>query len=142
CKSQGASATRNRALLASTQSYICFLDSDDLFLPGHIIKMVSAIQAKKEAGFAFCRVLEMDESKSTTMFRLWTKERITARDISNIGVSKYNVVHTNGFIFKKQVFESAGTFNESYKNGEDTDLWMRINELYQGVFSDHYGAVR
>jgi len=142
CKNQGASATRNRALLASTHSYICFLDSDDLFLPGHIMKMVTAIQANKGVGFAFCRVLEMDDSKNTAMFRQWTKERITSRDISNIGVSKHNVAHTNGFIFRKQVFEAAGTFNELYKNGEDTDLWMRINELYKGAFSDHYGAVR
>ena len=39
------------------------------------------------------------------------------------------------------VFDEVGYFNESYSNGEDGDLWMRISEIYKGTFSDHYGAV-
>jgi hypothetical protein len=44
-------------------------------------------------------------------------------------------------MFRKEVFEKAGCFNESYSNGEDGDLWMRISELYKGAFADHFGAV-
>lgn len=141
CITQGASGARNRGIKASGNQYICFLDSDDFFLPGHLHKMVAAIESEKELGFAFCRLLEMDENKDKNLFRLWSKEDITARDIAHLTLSKHNVIQTNGFIFKKEVFERVGLFDENLSNGEDNDLWMRISEVHKGTFADHYGAV-
>ena len=142
CKFQGASAARNRGIKAATQPYICFLDSDDFFLPAHLQKMVAAIESKPNIGFAFCRTLEINEEISSDLFRQWTKSNITDKDISNPVVSGNFVVCTNVFIFQKEVFEKVGLFNETLKNGEDGDMWMRISEVYSGAFSNHFGGVR
>lgn len=56
-------------------------------------------------------------------------------------VSRSHIANTNSFIFEKEVFEQVGGFDESYQNGEDGDLWMRISELYKGAFSDHFGVI-
>lgn len=141
CNTQGASGARNRGIKASGNQYICFLDSDDFYLPGHLHKMVVAIESEPELGFAFCRLLEMDEHNDKNLFRLWSKENITARDIAHLTLSKHNVIQTNGFIFKREVFDRVGLFDENLRNGEDNDLWMRISEVYNGTFADHYGAV-
>ncbi|MGN6800807.1 MAG: glycosyltransferase family 2 protein [Ginsengibacter sp.] len=141
CNSQGASGARNRGVLAARMPLICFLDSDDIFLPGHLQSIKSVLDNDATIGFAFCRLLEMKEINGSEWFRPWTHRYIFKNDIKNIAVSRTRIVHTNSFIFKREVFDKVGLFNESYSNGEDTDLWMRISEKFQGKFSDHYGAV-
>jgi glycosyltransferase involved in cell wall biosynthesis len=141
CTTQGVASTRNRGIKAATQPFICFLDSDDFYLPGHLKKMAIELKNKPELGFAFCRILEVKEEDGKNLFRRWTHQKIYKHDIANPVVSRIRVVHTNSFIFRKEVFDKVGYFNESYSNGEDGDLWMRISEQYKGTFSDHYGAV-
>ena len=140
CKTQGAGSSRNRGIKVSTQPFICFLDSDDIYLPGHLKKMVSACEKGPELGFAFCRSLEFKTEGNTKLFRPWTRARILQNDIKNPVVSRSGVVNTNSFIFRKEVFDSVGYFNETYSNGEDGDLWMRISEQFRGAFSDHFGV--
>lgn len=140
CKTQGASSTRNRGIRASTQSFICFLDSDDVYLPNHLKKMILAFENNPEIGFAFCRSLEFKIENNIKQFRPWTRERILDNDIKNPVVSRSNIVNTNCFLFKKEVFDRIGLFNEAYSNGEDGDQWMRISEQFKGKFVDHFGT--
>jgi glycosyltransferase involved in cell wall biosynthesis len=142
CLTQGASSTRNRGILASSQPYICFLDSDDFFLPGHLKKISLALESKQNLGFAFCRILEIKEEKDSRLYKAWTKAHITKKDIIYPVISRNNVVCTNVFIFQRYVFDTVGVFNETYKNGEDGDMWMRISEQYKGTFANYFGAVR
>ena len=139
-KKQGVAPTRNRGIEAATQPYICFLDSDDFYLPGHLDKMVSALEASPGLGFAFCRILEIREENSKRLFRPWSHEHIFKNDIRNPVVSRSHIVHTNSFIFRRKVFEEVGCFNESYSNGEDGDQWMRISEKFKGAFLEHFGV--
>ena len=88
CLSQGASATRNRGIMASTQPYICFLDSDDYFLPKHLKKIVIALEKKPETGFAFCRILDVKEENKLRLFRPWTLLHVFKNDIKNIPQNK------------------------------------------------------
>lgn len=141
CNSQGVSGARNRGIHAATQEYICFLDSDDFYLPDHLTKISTAIESNNSYGFAFCRMLEVHEIESKLKYRDWTQKIITKNDILNPALTRSHIVSTNTFIFKHDVFDTAGLFNENYSNGEDGDLWMRISELYKGGFSNHYGAI-
>ena len=141
CLSQGASGARNRGIAAATQPLVCFLDSDDFYLTGHFKKMTKILEDNPQLGFVFCRMLECEEKNNKRMFRQWTHIKVLKEDIKNPVVSRSHIVHTNSFMFRREVFEKAGCFNESYSNGEDGDLWMRISELYKGAFSDHFGAI-
>lgn len=141
CRSQGASASRNRGLKASTQPLICFLDSDDFYLPGHFEKMTALLRSGKDLGFVFCRTLAVKEENGSQLYKPWTHQYIFPHDILNPSVTRDGVVNTNCFMFRREVFSTVGYFNEGYTNGEDIDLWLRISEQYKGGFSDHYGAV-
>lgn len=140
CKTQGPSSTRNRGIAAASKFYVLFLDSDDYFFPGHIKTMVNAIEENPEFAYVFCRILEINETTTPPTFSLWTKEVITEREIINLNIASHNAAQTNGFIFKREVFDKVGVFHEDIYHGEDIDLWMRIAEFYKGNFSDHYGA--
>jgi glycosyltransferase involved in cell wall biosynthesis len=141
CKSQGVSGTRNRGIAVATQPYISFLDSDDFYLPGHLNMMAELLESRLELGFVFSRMLQMKEHDGSRMFAPWTRAKLTKKDILYPVISGSNVAHTNCFLFRIVVFKTVGVFNESYTNGEDGDLWMRVSEQYQGGLSDHYGAV-
>ncbi len=141
CRDQGVSGTRNRGIQIASQRYISFLDSDDLYLPGHLNCAISLLEANAEAGFVFSRTMEMREVDGQRILRPWTRAKVTTRDIDYPVLSRPHIVHTNSFVFKADVFKVVGLFNQSYKNGEDGDMWMRISEQYKGLFSDHYGAI-
>ncbi len=141
CNSQGVSGTRNRGIAAATQPYIAFLDSDDFYLSNHLNRIAAILESREELGFVFSRMLQMKEQNGRRFFAPWTRSRITNRDILNPVVSGACVVHTNIFLFRRDVFNMVGVFNEQYSNGEDGDLWMRISEGYKGKFADYYGAV-
>ncbi len=141
CESQGAAATRNRGIDFATQKFICFLDSDDFYLPGILKNLASELELDTNVDFVFCRMLELKTINNKRLFRPWTRNRIFKNDITNPGVSRPQIVHTNSFMFKREIFNKVGKFNEAYSNGEDIDLWLRISEKYQGKFKNYYGAV-
>ena len=53
CKDQGPAPTRNRGIAASSHPLIAFLDSDDLFLPGHLERLVEALVRDPEVMMVF-----------------------------------------------------------------------------------------
>lgn len=140
CTTQGPAGSRNRGIKAASHPYICFLDSDDIYLPGRFEKTFPVLENNTDLGYVFCRSLEFKSENNIRLFRLWTKPKILKNDIKNPVVSRNNIVHTNCFIFRREVFDKVGYFNETYLNGEDGDLWMRISEQYKGDFIDYYGA--
>jgi glycosyltransferase involved in cell wall biosynthesis len=141
CNTQGASGARNRGIKASTQPLVCFLDSDDFYLPDHLKSMAEALLSDTNLGFVFCRTLEVKVEDGKKIFKPWTRQRVFENDISNPIVSRDLILNTNSIMVKREVFNDVGYFNEIYSNGEDIDLWMRISEKYKGKFVDHYGAV-
>ena len=140
CLSQGVSSTRNRGLKTAKQPYICFLDSDDFYLPDHLNRIASVLEHNVNLDFAFCRMLEIKEENDQKLFKQWTNQIITKNDILHPVVSRAKVVHANILLFRRGVFDKVGYFNENLSNGEDGDLWMRISEHFRGAFVDHYGA--
>ena len=142
CMEQGAAAARNRGLLAATQPYICFLDSDDYQLPGFLGTMLHGITSHSYADFAFCRTLIQKEKDGKIKIKPWTRYKITSFDVKYLGLTRIRTKHTNTFIFKKEILLAAGGFNGNYSNAEDTDLWIRLGEKFKGVFIDYVGVVR
>ena len=140
CNHQGVASTRNRGLHCSTQPFVCFLDSDDLYLPNHLSRLITAFENENDLGFVFCRSLELKNVNGLNLARPWTRGKLFRNDIKNPVVSRSQIVNTNSFMFRKEVFETVGYFDETYTNGEDGDLWMRISERFRGRFIDNFGS--
>jgi len=139
--STGPSGARNRGLLVAKMPYVGFLDSDDFYLTGHLNKAYAAISGNSGFGFVFCKTLMCQEDSGAMLYKRWTTTRVLKNDILHPVVSRSFVVHTNAFLFRRDVFSRVGCFNEEYSNAEDSDMWMRISEQYKGMFLDYYGVV-
>jgi len=141
CLSQGASSARNRGIQAANQPFICFLDSDDFYLPGHLNRMVDLLESRQDICFAFSRMQDMREIDGIRHYSPWTRSVVTDRDVCYLGLTRPRLVSMNTLILRRRVFQEIGLFNESYSNGEDGDLWLRLSECYKGAFLDQFGAV-
>jgi glycosyltransferase involved in cell wall biosynthesis len=126
----GPSSARNAGILKSTEDLVCFLDSDDEWIPKKLEKQVELynllVLEGKRVGIIDCFM----------------------RDISAAGIVIKNTPVLNGYHFKdflvknvikgtpcvmipREVFSEVGMFNENLRFSEDRMLWSYIAEKYE-----------
>ncbi|MGA7567462.1 MAG: glycosyltransferase [Terriglobales bacterium] len=128
---RGPSGARNTAIRAARGKYIACLDSDDIYLPGHIASLVSLLGERGldlvysdsdfvrdgvHVGRAFER---QPQNPPVTFEKLLTEE---------CGVT------TSATVASRQAMMDAGLFDERYRRCEDFDLWTRM--LFRGAKMD------
>jgi len=122
----GVSAARNLGLEKSVGTWVCFLDSDDYWLPEKLKRQMTYIS--ENPGMM---VVQTDEK--------WIRNGIFVNPM------KKHQKH-DGWIFKQclplcivspsavmvhqKVFNDVGVFDESFPVCEDYDLWLRISLKY------------
>lgn len=142
CKDQGVSAARNRGILASSNAFVCFLDSDDYYLPGYIRKMAETLELNPDLGYVFCRCKqEVFLEDFSTKIEDWTRPKLSTLDKKYHALYRGNNIHTNCIFVRRSVLDDVGFFDTSLSNGEDGDMWIRISELSKGCFLDFFGSV-
>lgn len=137
----GVSGARNRGLKVAKYPFICFLDSDDFYLPDHLSRASAALMENPQIDFVFCNTLMNKEVSGKEVYKRWTHNPVLPLDVIHPVVSRSFVVTTNAFMFRQEIFQKIGNFNEEYTNGEDSDMWMRVSEQSTGKYLNYFGAV-
>lgn len=136
CKLQGAGATRNRGIVASRYPLIAFLDSDDLFLPGHLKAVGEAIHQEPNVGIVFDDSLGIDKKSGARWKRPYGKgEYITPETLL---LDPF--IPTNAILTRRAVLDKVGLFDETLLIAQDYDLWLRIAERYPVKHVEHLGS--
>jgi glycosyltransferase involved in cell wall biosynthesis len=137
-KEQGASAARNRGLRAAKGKYICFLDSDDFYLPDFLKRTTQELDNDNDIGYVFCRQKFLAKDG---VLKNWTRLELNTWDIQYHVLHRANVINTNSIVIRKSVIDKVGEFDTELRNGEDSDFWIRISEIAKGKFINFFGAV-
>lgn len=141
-KEKGASAARNRALEIAKYEYVCFLDSDDYYLPNCLNAMVNALDLNQNIGYAFCRAKkEIELTDGTRIIEDWTRKRLSYLDKKYHVLYRGSNINTNVIFIRRSVLRKIGFFDIQLTVGEDSDLWIRISEVSKGIFVNIYGSV-
>lgn len=133
----GPSAARNAGIRASTGQYIAFQDSDDEWLPGKIEKQISLLEQRDVSGSypaaCYSRFIVSHRSKQTI---------VPSDPQDNLSGHIYkrllyeNTMGTPTTIYRKDILDLLGYFDESLANREDWDLALRVSRDYTIAFLD------
>lgn len=128
----GPGAARNTALRCALGRYIALLDSDDQWLPHYLETMLARMKAGPEIDVLYPNAI---------LFGTPQWEGKLFQDVcpstAPVTVEKFLTRKCNVFIsavFKRDILDVVGAFDESLRGSEDFDLWLRM--LQQGYRFD------
>ncbi len=129
---RGPGAARNAGVRAAGSDWIAFLDSDDLWHPEKLEKMMGAIQAHPEANF-YCH--------NETIRFLDGTERVTDYGVGfSFGkpipkqLYRRNYFSTSAVVCRRDLVLRWGGFDETLTSAQDYELWLRMSPDLVPVF--------
>ena len=135
CNTQGAGPTRNRGIAVSTMPLIAFLDSDDWFLPGHLNRLAETLH-QSDLGFVYDETVYQEPNG----YRWTLKNGIVGTKLCESFIWYYYTV-PDSVMIPRRILDSVNGFDETLLLTEDTDLFLRILEKFQGCFVAGEGSV-
>lgn len=132
---QGAAAARNFGITKAKAHYIAFLDADDYWYPECLMHFKSMIERFAHEP-VFASAVEVENAKNILPAQYSIVKSQSPQIVNFFDASlRESAICTSCAVFHKSVFERIGYFDTTLKNGEDTDLWIRIGLEFNLVFS-------
>jgi glycosyltransferase involved in cell wall biosynthesis len=142
-KNGGAYSARNRGLDEATGKYVAFFDSDDLWLPHHLDRCVTALEKNPEVDWVFGACRQVDLASGTTLdpstfyvggrprpfLNLRTRSSDGLRIITDAGVLECQILHglycgLQNSVMTRRVFNER-RFNEQSRVVDDEMFVIR-----------------
>jgi hypothetical protein len=114
-------ANRNVVLREARGRFIAYLAHDDLWLPDHLERLTSALEAR-EGDFAYSRglLVGVDGTILPCWYNLEVARHRNGMATGAIGISMCTVVHT------RAALERCGYWDETLLRSGDKELWHRL----------------
>jgi glycosyltransferase involved in cell wall biosynthesis len=137
----GVASALNHGLTAARGEWICWLSSDDLFLPDKLAIHQEAIRADSELRFMHTGYQFLYEETGKTESAMNLAACMPPADLQVLRFLAGNYINGISIAVHRSVFESVGGFNEEYRYGQDHDKWLRISARYRSRFLDRATCV-
>lgn len=124
CTHKGASYSRNFGIRKAKGSYISFIDSDDVFLPGKLKKQINNL-IKSNSDLDFCKVKRIDGDKIVIVPNPIQENIINNGNIYNEILTNGNFISTQAILVKKSYVEKY-LFDEDMPRLQDYELLIRM----------------
>lgn len=146
----GFGSANNQGIRISKGKYILILNPDTCTLPGTLEKMVRFMDENKNVGILGCKILESDDSISTSVRRFPTlyteiirllmskRKSLTEFMPTSFDYNKTSKVDSLSgccLLIRKEVLERSGLFDEDFfLYAEDIDLCYRIKQAGYQIY--------
>jgi glycosyltransferase involved in cell wall biosynthesis len=123
----GVSAARNAALRVARGRYITLLDGDDVWMPDYLERLLGRLEADPSIDVIHPNAVVFGEPRLAGKLiqdmypprEPITFERLLTRECMVFG----------SLIFKRELIDRVGMFDEGLRYGEDFDMWLRMARL-------------
>jgi glycosyltransferase involved in cell wall biosynthesis len=122
-ENRGVSSARNIGFQKSSGEYLIFLDADDRLMQGAIEAHLKAFNSNPNAGMTFGPVRIVDGSGNEIQPPKICRPR---RDYFPMLLESNPIACPGSTMICRQAFIEAGLFDESFRNAEDYDLYLRL----------------
>lgn len=124
-KNSGVSISRNNAVIEATGDWLALLDSDDLWLPTHLEKLINTISKDSKIKMAYSGCLVFMDNVDDIIF----KQEINDKMLSNFNVSLFT--HQIGInpctaIIERKAWEALGGMIQEVHPAEDKEFFFRL----------------
>lgn len=117
---QGQAAAINEAIARSQAPFVCWLNSDDIYLPDGLAALVQAIEANPSVDIVYGNCVLIDAQG-----RLIGRYR--SRPFSARWLSRRSIISQPATIMRRKVWERVGGLDERLHFSLDYDLWWRLH---------------
>jgi glycosyltransferase involved in cell wall biosynthesis len=116
---RGQAASINEAIARGSAPFVCWMNSDDLFLPGGLAALVRALENNPSVAVAYgkCRLID----QNGTMIGLHRTRAVSERSLS-----RHCVIPQPASIVRRETWNRIGGLKETLHFSLDYDLWWRL----------------
>jgi glycosyltransferase involved in cell wall biosynthesis len=134
-KDHGQAAAINEGIKQGKAPYVCWLNSDDLFLPNGLQLLLNALMANPQTPAIYGRAWNLIE-KSQKKYRVWVEP------FSEKRLATRCIISQPATLIRRPAWEEVGGVDESLRMVMDYDLWWRLYKNFGPLlFLDEYVAI-
>ena len=134
----GPACARNVALRLTTGPLIAFLDSDDLWQPAFVSTLVDLLRRNPSCAVGISGNVCIDvEDQVTGVNRLeWAEASEGVLRMPFETFVKGFSFCTSATLIKRSALDAVGPLDETLKQWEDADLWLRLSKRFDFAYSE------
>lgn len=134
-KDKGQAAAINECITLGTAPYVCWLNSDDLLLPGGLAKLVAKLSDIPGAPAAYGRAWNLHEQTGN-------KSRVWVRPFSCWWFAQACFISQPASLIRRSAWQSVHGLDENLHMAMDYDLWWRLLKAFgPPAFVDDFIAI-
>ncbi len=126
-KNIGRPKARNLAVKLTKGNYIAVLDADDVSLPTRLEKECEFLESNKKVALVGSAYNDIDEQGNIlrTVYYPTTDEELRKEMV------KYNPFFHSSVMFRREVLDHVGYYDENFKYSQDYEFFSRIAMKYK-----------
>ena len=128
------SEARNNGIKNAQGEYICFLDSDDYFLPNRLSLLFKELHCRNFPIAAFYTGAGIEANKSISI----KEYQIFSENIFNHIILA--AIHSQQTCIHSTILQEIN-YDKRFYIGEDTELWLRIADKFQFIYLNNQQTV-
>jgi len=130
-KNSGVSVSRNLGIKLAEGDFLCFLDSDDEWLPGKLTNQLNHIaDLPNTVGLIYGAAENIKNGEKSIFYPRY-------RGVIFNDMLGRNCLHgaCSNALIKKEVFDRVGGFDPLYPAIEDYEMWLRVCKVFSVDFT-------
>jgi glycosyltransferase involved in cell wall biosynthesis/LmbE family N-acetylglucosaminyl deacetylase len=134
-ENRGRAHVANLGLKDALGEYLCFLDDDDWFIPGHIAALVDALRgaAEYKAAYAGVRCVRRVNGE-------WEELHVFNEPFDAIRLAYENYLPMHAILFHRSLVDAGCLLEERFDVYEDWDFWIQLSQQTAFAHVDRVSA--